>query len=75
MSANIFEIADVNQSVNDLVQNIATSVEEQTATTNEIAQNIFQTAKAADEVSDNTNETANISQEMTGKIEGVSEIA
>jgi methyl-accepting chemotaxis protein len=71
----IHRIVQVIQQVNEMSQSIAAAVEQQSATTSEIAQNVSQAAAAAQEVSKATNDTAMVSKEMAASAGEVSETA
>ncbi len=49
----IGEIGEVIKKINDISATIASAVEEQTATTNEIARTVGEAAKGANEISEN----------------------
>jgi len=67
----IKEITDVIGDVNDTVGIIATAVEEQTATTREIANNISQASKGIQEVNENVAQCSTVSSDIAGDISTV----
>lgn len=82
----ISQISEVIQSVNDIVVSIATAVEEQTAATKEIADNIGQAALGIQEVNENVGQSslaakqisediAQVNQESTGISESSSQVS
>lgn len=71
----IGNIVEIIGRLNEMIQSIAASVEEQSATTNEIAQNVSQAAAAANEVSGTAVETAALSRDMTVSVGEVSNSA
>ncbi|HPD30400.1 MAG TPA: methyl-accepting chemotaxis protein [Phycisphaerae bacterium] len=72
---SIGEISGVITKVNEVSRTIASSVEEQSITTKEIAQNVGQTATAAQTVSQGVNQSAAASKEITKNIAGVDQAA
>jgi methyl-accepting chemotaxis protein len=68
---SIGQISDIIQHINEISRTIASAVEEQSATTKEIAQNIAQTSHAADTVSAGVEQSASASKEITQNIAGV----
>lgn len=71
-STGITKITDVIGSVNETIGSIATAVEEQTATTTEIAGNINQTSQAIQEVNENVSQSSLAAVEITQDISEVS---
>jgi methyl-accepting chemotaxis protein len=75
----INDITDVINRVNDIVGTIATSVEEQSAATREIATNIAQASQGIQEVNENVNQSSTVAAKITRDIamvnQGASEIA
>jgi methyl-accepting chemotaxis protein len=75
----INDITDVINRVNDIVGTIATSVEEQSAATREIATNIAQASQGIQEVNENVNQSSTVAAKITRDIamvnQGSSEIA
>ncbi len=69
----INEITLVIQSVNEIVGAIATAVEEQTAATQEIANNIAQTSQGIQEVNENVSQSSIVSAEITKDIDVVNQ--
>jgi methyl-accepting chemotaxis protein len=72
---SIGQISDIIQQVNDISKTIASAVEEQSATTKEIAMNIAQTSHAAETVSASVEQSASASKEITQSIAGVDHAA
>ncbi|MBN1851368.1 MAG: methyl-accepting chemotaxis protein [Pirellulales bacterium] len=72
---SIAKISDVIQQVNEISHTIASAVEEQSATTREIALNVAQTSSAADMVSASVTQSASASKEITETIVGVDQAA
>ena len=71
----IERIIQIINQVNEMTQSIAAAVEEQSATNNEIAQNVAQAATAAGGVSRNTTQVAAVSRDMAGSVDQLSEEA
>ncbi len=71
----IGEIVQAIASVNDVSGTIAAAIEEQSATTKEIARNMSQTATAAETVSVGVAQSASASKEITRNISGVDQCA
>jgi len=69
---SISRIIEVIKEVNELSSGIAAATEQQSATVNEISQNIAQAASGANDVSTNTSNVAVVSKEMAG---GISEVS
>ncbi|MGL1930981.1 MAG: methyl-accepting chemotaxis protein [Desulfotalea sp.] len=69
------EISVVINDVNDIVNTIATAVEEQSASTNEIATNVLQAAQGIAEVNENVSQSSTVSDQISQEISGVSQIA
>ena len=63
--AAIGQITNVIQQVNDISNTIATAVEEQNATTNEMARNIGEAAKGSGEIASNINGVAEAAKSTT----------
>ncbi len=72
---SIGQIGDVITKVNEVSRTIASSVDEQSIATKEIAQSIAQTATAAGVVSSGVNESASAAQEITRNISGADQAA
>lgn len=70
--AEIGEISGVMTGVNDIVATIATAVEEQSVTTQEIADNINQASQGIQEVNENVNESSVASSSISKDIAEVS---
>ena len=64
----IGQISQVIGGVNEIVATIATSVEEQTAATQEIADNISQTSQGIQEVNENVNQSSKVASDITEDI-------
>lgn len=69
------EINIVINDVNDIVNTIATAVEEQSASTSEISTNIAQAAQGIAEVNENVSQSSTVSGEISQEISGVSRVA
>lgn len=61
----IAEITEVIQKINDISGTIASAVEEQTATTNEIGRNVTEAAKGSHEIKQNISSVAEAAQSTT----------
>ena len=72
---SIEHIIGIVNKVNEMSQGIATAVEQQSATTQEIAQNVSQAALAARNVSENSSQTSTISDDMARGVGSVSQAA
>jgi methyl-accepting chemotaxis protein len=68
-------ISDVIREVDDIVAAIAAAIEEQSASSGEITQNISQASLGIDEVNQNINKTSEVSGEITKDISAVNESA
>ena len=68
----IESIVNIINEINSIMGTIAAAVEEQSATTNEIAKNISSTAMAAEKLNANADETINAVREIALNIEQVS---
>ena len=71
----INEIARINDEVDGIVTTIATAVEQQAATTQEIADNIAQTSQGITEVNENVAQTTEVSGTIAKDIADVNESA
>lgn len=71
----ISQISSVIGGVNNIVANIATAVEEQTAATREIANNISQASQGIQEVNENVNQSSTVAIAITRDIAEVSSSA
>lgn len=69
---DITEINNVIHEVNDVVANIATAVEQQSAATREISINVAQASQGIQEVNENVNQSSSVSVEISRDIAGVS---
>ncbi len=67
----IEEISRIIRGVNEIVSTIATSVEEQSATTNEINMNVSQASLGLQEVNENVSQSSTVSSEITSDIADV----
>jgi methyl-accepting chemotaxis protein len=67
----IDQISEVISGVNDIVATIATAVEEQTAATREIANNIAQASQGIQEVNENVSQSSVVAGEITEDISRV----
>ena len=67
----INQISDVISGVNDIVGTIATAVEEQTAATREIANNISQASQGIQEVNENVSQSSTVASDITQDISKV----
>ena len=67
----IDQISDVISGVNDIVGTIATAVEEQTAATREIADNISQASQGIQEVNENVSQSSTVASDITQDISKV----
>jgi len=70
--AGINQISQVIVGVNDIVATIATAVEEQTAATQEIANNINQASQGIQEVNENVSQSSTVATDIAVDITGVS---
>jgi methyl-accepting chemotaxis protein len=68
----ISEITQVIKDVNDVVTNIATAVEQQSAATRHIADNVAKASTGIQEVNENVNQSSAVSGEISSDIAGVS---
>jgi len=69
---DITEVTNVIHEVNDVVANIATAVEQQSAATKEISINVAQASQGIQEVNENVNQSSSVSVEISRDIAGVS---
>jgi methyl-accepting chemotaxis protein len=72
---SIGDISEVVKQVNELSRTIASSVDEQSITTKEIARNVAQSSTAAQTVARSVAESATATQEITRNIVGVDQAA
>lgn len=74
-SEGIIQISEVITGVNDIVSTIASSVEEQTAATQEIANNIAQASQGIQEVNENVSQSSMVATGISQDIAEVSSAA
>jgi methyl-accepting chemotaxis protein len=67
----ITEITQVITTVNEVVGNIATAVEQQSAATKEVATNVAQASRGIQEVNENVNQSSSVAGEISRDIAGV----
>ncbi len=75
MVGEIDEITRINDKVDKIVSTIATAVEQQSATTREIAENIAHTSQGIIEINENVTHTSELSREIVHDISDVNESA
>lgn len=68
-------IVHVINEINDIVTTVATAIEEQSATTQEISNNVSQAASGVQEVNDSVNQTSAVAGEVSRDIAQVSQAA
>ena len=71
----IESIVNVINEINDIVTTVATAIEEQSATTQEISNNVSQVATGVQEVSESVNQTSSVAGEVSQDIAKVSRAA
>ena len=71
----IQQISQVINDINEIVSSIATAVEEQSITTNDIAGNVAQAARGIHEVTQNVAQSSEVSQSIARDISGVNRAA
>lgn len=71
----IESIVLVINDINDIVATVATAIEEQSATTREISNNISQIAEGVQDVNENVNQTSAVAGEVTRDISQVNQAA
>lgn len=71
----IQSIVTIINDINDIVTTVATAIEEQSATTREISNNVNQIAEGVQEVNENINQSSAVAGEMTKDIAEVSHAA
>ncbi len=71
----IESIVKVINEINEIVTTVATAIEEQSATTQEISNNVSQIAAGVQEVNENVNQTSAVAGEVTRDIAKVSQAA
>lgn len=72
---SIKSIVDIINEINEIVTTVATAIEEQSSTTQEIANNVSQAAAGLGEVNENVNQTSVVAVEVTQNITTVSQAA
>ncbi|WP_020585217.1 methyl-accepting chemotaxis protein [Desulfobacter curvatus] len=73
--AKIKDISGIIQNVNEIVSDIAAAVDEQSATTGEIVENMNRTSSKMQEVNDNVSKNAEFSEHIAEQISGVHNVA
>ncbi|MCF6248733.1 MAG: methyl-accepting chemotaxis protein [Desulfobacula sp.] len=73
--AAIESIVEVINDINDIVTTVATAIEEQSATTQEISNNVSQIASGVQEVNESVNQTSTVAGEVTQNIAEVSQVS
>ena len=68
----IKSIVEIINEINSIVSTVAVAIEEQSATTQEIANNVSQAAQGLDTVNNSANQTANVAEEVARDISQVS---
>ncbi|WP_020589135.1 methyl-accepting chemotaxis protein [Desulfobacter curvatus] len=71
----IKEIVEIIDDINSIVTSVATAIEEQSATTQEISNNVSQAATGVQEVNENVNQTSTVAAEVTQDVHQVSQSA
>jgi len=71
----IKSIVQIINDINDIVTTVATAIEEQSATTQEISNNVSQAATGVQEVNENVNQTSAVAGEVTQDIASVNQAA
>jgi len=71
----ITEISSVINSVNELVSTIATAVEEQSVTANDISNNVNEAANGINEVNENVAQASSVASEIARDIADVSQVS
>ena len=69
----VVEISQVINNVNEIVSSIATAVEEQSVTTQEIAGNVAQASQGIQEVTENVTQSSNVAGEITKDVQEVNQ--
>ena len=69
--ASIDEVTAIIDAINDIVATTATAMEEQSATTREISQNVSQAAQGLTEINTNVTQSSRVAQEITADISEV----
>ncbi|MDQ1269342.1 MAG: methyl-accepting chemotaxis protein, partial [Thermodesulfobacteriota bacterium] len=68
-------IVEIIDDINSIVSSVATAIEEQSATTQEISNNVSQAAIGVQEVNENVNQTSTVAAEVTADVHQVSQSA
>jgi methyl-accepting chemotaxis protein len=71
----IGQITKVIDDINEIVVSMATAIEEQAATTQEISNNVSQAASGIQEVNENVSQSSSVASDVTRDISGVSQAA
>lgn len=71
----IGQVTNVINEINEIVVNMASAIEEQAATTQEISENVAMAATGVNEVNENVAQSSSVTQEVTQDISGVSQAA
>lgn len=71
----IKEIVEIIADINSIVTSVASAIEEQSATTQEISNNVSQAAMGVQEVNENVNQTSTVATEVTEDVHMVSQAA
>jgi len=71
----IKEIVEIIGDINAIVTSVASAIEEQSATTQEISNNVSQAAMGVQEVNENVNQTSTVATEVTEDVNMVSQAA
>jgi len=71
--SDIAKISKIITTVNEMTSSMALSIEEQSATTQEISTNIIQASQGIHEVTENIAQSASVSNEISTEIAGVNE--
>ncbi|WP_035238995.1 methyl-accepting chemotaxis protein [Desulfobacter vibrioformis] len=71
----IKEIVEIIGDINSIVTSVASAIEEQSATTQEISNNVSQAALGVQEVNENVNQTSTVATEVTEDVNMVSQAA
>ena len=71
----IKSIVEIIDDINSIVTTVATAIEEQSATTQEISNNVSQAATGVQEVNENVNQTSSVAGEVTQDVHDVSRSA
>ena len=70
---SINSIVDIINEIDSIVASVATAIEEQSATTQEISNNVSQAAVGLNEVNENVNQTSAVAGEVTHDIASISQ--